>query len=322
MDTKESIEEKKYMQEKKIWIGLISAAIVLAGILALFLYVAFSSKEEQGYQDYRIQKEQYFMEYSEHFDYWDVVTVEYPRLEGIDEELQEQINTAMYDMAMDRTRFWHLRPSKEIAAYQKESYWSLFCSDVNCDIDYHSQYLASVHYCEYYAPKEPVYHTKYTERAINVDLMTGEIYELSDVFRIDEGFIKLWMQSMNAEYEGAFTEDEATVEILLDWFHKEDEELNELYEFRPYFYLTEEKDFVIGISLDPLLAGLTQAPPENSTYNIKIEADKLKPYRTDSGFWEKYEKSEMAGEVLPCKNKQSNLWLGEEASVWGYWDER
>lgn len=339
MDERENIQEVKDVQQdiwQDVWQGadtstnngkssipivFIVLAILALGIIGFIIYIAFKPEQVQGYQDYTIQKDQYFMEYSEHFDYWDVVTVEYPEIEGIDEELQEQINTAMYDMAMDRTRYWHLRPNKEVAAYQKEKY-SLFCSDVNCDVNYHSQYLVSVHYSEYYAPNEPVWHTKYTERAINIDLMTGEVYELSDVFYIDEEFIKLWMQGMNEEYEDTFSDDSESVEILLSWFHKEDDELNECYEFRPYFYLTEEKDFVIGISLDPLLPGLTSSPPENTTYCIEIEAEKLKPYQTDSGFWEKYEKSEMTGEVLPCKNKKNNLWLGEEAGIWSYWDER
>lgn len=304
----------------RIFAVRIVLAVIVGGIIGVLIHIALHPEQVFGYRDYTIQKEQYYVEYSDQFDYWDVVTVEYPVIEGIEEELQEWINTAMYDMAMDRTRFWHLEPGKEVAAFQKEHY-SLFCSDVNCDIDYHSQYLASVHYAEYYSPGNPVYLTKYTERAMNVDLMTGEVYELSDVLRIDEDFIRLWMQSMNAEYEDTFSEDEETVEILLSWFRKEDEELNWRYEFHPYFYLTEEKNFVIGISLDPLLAGLTGAAPENSTYKVQIAAEKLTPYQTDSGFWEKYERSEMAGEVLPCKDKQSNLWLGGEASTWNYWEE-
>lgn len=318
----QTIQQDSDNNKAFIHIAAIVFAILALGSIGFLIYVAFSPKPMPGYRNYVIHKEQYYMEYSEHFDYWDVVTIEYPELEGIDEELQEQINTSMYDVAMDRARYWHLRPDTEVAAFQKE-YFSLFCSDVNCDVNYHSQFLASVHYCEFYSPGDPVYGTKYTERAINVDLLTGEIYELSDVFNIDEEFIKLWIQSMNEEHGQAFLADsDDAVEILLSWFHKEDEELNQFYEFRPYFYLTEDKGFVIGISLDPLPAGITSSAPENSTYCTCIETEKLEPYRTDSAFWEKYDKSEMAGEVLPCKNKKENLWLGEEASIWSYWDER
>ncbi len=50
-----------------------------------------------------------------------------------------------------------------------------------------------------------------------------------------------------------------------------------------------------------------------------MNAEELAPFRTQSEFWDRYENSEMAGEVLPCADKQENIWLGEEASVWG-WD--
>lgn len=28
--------------------------------------------------------------------------------------------------------------------------------------------------------------------------------------------------------------------------------------------------------------------------------------------------TEITGEVLPCEDKQENIWLGEDASVWNY----
>lgn len=104
-----------------------------------------SSSFPKGYEDYTVQKEQYFVEYSEKYDYWDVLTVEYPRLKGLDEEVQTQINQLLYDTAMDRVTYWHLNPSDEVKAFQKE-FFSIFASDVNCDVTYHSQYLLSADY--------------------------------------------------------------------------------------------------------------------------------------------------------------------------------
>lgn len=297
------------------------AALALIG-LGILIYATFRPHQGKGYQNYTIQKEQYYVEYSEHFDYWDVLTIEYPQIEGIDEALQEQMNTAMYDVAMDRARYWHLIPNEEVSAFQKENF-SIYCSDVNCDVNYHSQYLVSINYQEYYSIGNPVSMTRYTERALNIDLETGEVYGLKDILTIDEDFIKLLCQSINEEQGWElFPDDEESVEILLSWFHNKDEELEEVYEFCPYFYLTEDKNFVIGLSVNPLPKGVTASAPENDTYCAYMEAESLEPYQTDSVFWEKYDKSQMAGEVLPCLDKKQNRWLGEEAGVWDYWEER
>ncbi len=47
----------------------------------------------------------------------------------------------------------------------------------------------------------------------------------------------------------------------------------------------------------------------------------IAPYRTESVFWDKYDKSESTGEVLRCKGKHDNIWLGDQASIWDYWEE-
>ena len=52
-----------------------------------------------------------------------------------------------------------------------------------------------------------------------------------------------------------------------------------------------------------------------------FENEDLEPYRTESEFWDLYEKSESAGEVLECADLQENLWLGKDASVWDYLEE-
>ena len=50
-----------------------------------------------------------------------------------------------------------------------------------------------------------------------------------------------------------------------------------------------------------------------------MKPEELVPYRTESEFWNRYEKSQITGEVLPCENKEENIWLGEGASIWD-WD--
>lgn len=274
----------------------------------------------KGYRDYTVRQELYYSMYSEQYPYLETITVEYPRIEGIDENIQESVNTLMYDMAMDRVNYWHLQPSDDVQAFQEEEY-QIFASDVSCDITYHSQYLLSISFEELYCPGNPVFLTKYTQRALNIDLTTGRTYELSDIFRMDEDFIRLWQRKADPAYGLSASDDEIT-QILLAWFSGEDGELDGLYEFRPFFHLTEDGYFVIGLSLDPAIDAVYYGgAQENSTFRAVVSAKELEPWRTDSEFWKQYEKSKETGTILPCENREANLWLGKEASIWDYYEE-
>ena len=275
-----------------------------------------SSSFPKGYEDYTVQKEQYFVEYSEKYDYWDVLTVEYPRLKGLDEEVQAQINQLLYDTAMDRVTYWHLNPSDEVKAFQKE-FFSIFASDVNCDVPYHSQYLLSADYQEYYAAGNPVWMTNGTERAVTVDLLTGECYELDDVLEINKDFIRLWDKSLSDELDEAYGDDE-DIELVLSWFLQSDEETNQIYFCHSFFYLTEDKDFIIGVSLDPVLEYAYTYEPIDRSFHARLSMEELEPFKKESDFWMKYEMSETTGAVLPCEDKKENIWLGENAGVWDY----
>ena len=123
------------MQKKQKRIGVIALA-VLFGISG-----CSRADTPKGYEDYTVKKEQYVDEYTEQNDYWHVVTVEYPILSGIDEEQEEIINKALYDMAMEKVNYWHLTPNEEVKALQEE--YAIYSNDVRCDADFHSQYLLS-----------------------------------------------------------------------------------------------------------------------------------------------------------------------------------
>lgn len=277
--------------------------------------------EPKGYHDYTVQKQQYYVEYSDEYPYWDVLTVEYPALAGAPEEIEhfEQINERLYDTAMDRVNYWHLTPNDEVKELQEE--YHIFASDVQCDVAYHSQYLMSVNYRELYAPINPVWYVYTTQRALTVDLLTGESYTLGDVLKLDEDFVTLWVDKFNEKMEEEMITSE-DVDIFVDWFNGSDEELEEYFNFVPFFYVTQEGNFVIGVSLDPKVAGLSGSDPSNSTFYAELTARELMPYRTESVFWGRYDKSESTGEVFPCEEKQENLWLGDQAGVWDYWEER
>ena len=87
----------------------------------------------------------------------------------------------------------------------------------------------------------------------------------------------------------------------------EDQETAENYLLTPFYYLDENKDFVIGIAYDP-----------KANIVVHIESDLLAPYQTESEFWNLYNASETAGTVLECADRKDNIWLGKEAGVWDY----
>lgn len=137
------------------------AALAGIGIIAgIALYPSFP----KGCEDYTVLKEQYYVEYSEKYDYGEVLTVEYPRIEGLDEAIQEPLNQLLYNTALDRVTYWHLEPSEDVKAFQEE-FFSIFASDVNCDVTYHSQYLLSVDFREYYSAGNPLWMTNGTEKS-------------------------------------------------------------------------------------------------------------------------------------------------------------
>jgi len=309
--------ETKTKGKKAVVIGCLLGAVLVVGIAAI---VILRHLHEKGYEDYIVRQTQYVVEYSEEYDYWDVLTIEYPQLEGIKGEQIDNLNQIIYDTAMDRVNYWHLEPNDKVRSFQEE--YTMFCSDVACSVRYHSQYLVSLDFFEIYAPDYPVYYVNFSERALNMDLVTGEIYELSDIIQINKEFAKLWCSAAHEEYGDIVTDDEETRGIILTWFLGEDEELNALYEIRPFFSITEEKEFEIGITIEPKIEGLRGGRPNPSIYSAVLTAQELETYRTDSGFWDKYEKSESAGEVIECEELRENIWLGEDGSVWSYWEER
>jgi len=302
-------EQKK---KKKVIIGAVAAALVL--LLGTGAYMLF--KSAGGCRDYTIRTEQYFVEYSEKYDYWDVITVEYPSLSGIGREQEDAVNQIFYDTAMDKVNYWHLFPDDEVKELQKE--YQIYCSDVRCSIDFHSQYLVSAVFYESYAPVSPVWYVHKTRRSANVNLMTGEVYELSDILQINDDFMEFWCQRAGQNHTNVIFDDPDTRDTFLQWFLGEDEELKELYMFRPFFYMTEDGNFVVGLAIDPTVRTVLNNLELDSSYWALFSAQELELWRTESEFWKLYERSQKAGEVHPCENLQENIWMREDSGVWDF----
>lgn len=304
-------------EHKTTKIILWAAVAALALLLGIGAYGLFGSHTPGDYRDYTIRKEQYVVEYSNQYDYRDVITVEYPVLSGISEEQADAVNQIFYDTAMDKVNYWHLFPDDEVKELQEEYY--LYCSDVRCSIAFHSQYLVSMIFYESYAPIYPIYYAHKTQRSANVNLITGEAYEVSDVIQIDDDFMAFWC---DRSWNNVVWYDPDTRITFQQWFLGEDEELNELYMFRPFFYLMEDGRIVVGISIDPTARTTLNNLALESSYYAVFSAEELVPYRTESEFWELYDQSQRAGKVIPCENLQENIWMKKDSVIWEYIEKK
>ena len=292
--------------------------------LAALFGISGCSREDtpKGCEDYTVKKEQYVDEYTEQYDYWYMVTVEYPVLSGIDEEQEEIINKALYDMAMEKVNYWHLTPNEEVKALQEE--YSIYSNDVRCDVDFHSQYLLSVAFHETYAPVSPFNYAQMTQRCANINLLTGEQYQPFDIFQMDDNFMELWCKQVEADgnYDDLIFNDADTRETFRAWFLGEYKEAEEDYIFTPFFCIDGNKDFVIGLSCDPKPGKLSGDLPKDNCFYAHFQTSDLEPYRTDSEFWELYDESQSTGTVIENETLKENIWLGENANVWDFWEER
>ncbi len=308
-------------QKKKIPTGVLIGVVLAIVVLGLGVFGVLHFRTPKGCRDYTVQKEQHYVEYSEQYDYWDVLTVEYPSLSGINSEQQEKLNKLFYDMAMEKVYYWHLFPDEEVKELQRD--YQIFSSDVHCEVPYHSQYLMSVHFQEIYAPISPLYYVHKTQRCANVNLMTGEQYTLSDILTLNDNFMELWCAQVekSGDYGDLIVNDTDTRETFLMWFLNKDEEAGAQYTFTPFFYLDENKDFVIGLSYDPKPNKIVNNLPLENSFCAHFESSKLEPYRTESEFWNWYEQSESSGEILECADRKENLWLGKDASIWEFIDQ-
>ena len=304
--------EKQQKKNKKIFIWAAAVPIlILAAGMGLF-WGRFGSGK---IRNYTIQMEQYVVEYSEKYPYWDVITVEYPVLSGTGGTKEKAINQLFHDMAMDKVNYWHLFPNGAVKRLQNEEY-QIYCSDVRCDITFHSQYLASAVFYETYAPVNPVYYAHKTRRSTNVNLITGEEYGLSDVLQVNDGFMELWCRQASQEYGDVILDDEDTRETFLSWFLGEYEELEGLYMFRPFFYVVDGGDIMVGLAIDPAPVTVLNDLELDSSYGVLFSPEELVPFRTESAFWDLYEQSQETGVVLPCGELRENIWMREDSGIW------
>lgn len=127
--------------------------------------------------------------------------VTYPKISSTDNNMpqQEEINSYIRDCAMNTADQTYLAPSeqtKELFA-DTETY-NYFGSEVSYKITYMDDSLISIVFEDHY-----FWGSIYAEfcdiRTLNINLKTGECYELPDVIKTDSEFTTYWLGRMLAE---------------------------------------------------------------------------------------------------------------------------
>ena len=203
--------------------------------------------------------------------------VYYPQVDGLDAEVQEKVNTALQDCALDSVDKLYLSPSDEMKEKVLGEEYPVLASFVEYKVTYQSRSLLSVVFQDYsYEGSENDYHVAL--RCVNVNLQDGTLYEVKDIVNLDDSFVGQWAQVMR---------DEADDDTFLLELSAEDMKAvlggdTKDGVYTPEFFVDE----------DGLEIGLSFRYPADSQddrgyawVTAPFDFDEIGPFASDSGFW-------------------------------------
>lgn len=133
--------------------------------------------------------------------------VQYPQIDGMEENIQEKINQIIEECAMKSVEEIYLRPSGEVKEAVIESSSPIIASYVQYKVCFASEDLLSIAFEDYsYRGSMEAYQENL--RTLNINLRDGTVYQVKDVVDICDGFADLWLGKIRegAAGERAFSE--------------------------------------------------------------------------------------------------------------------
>ena len=203
--------------------------------------------------------------------------VYYPQVEGLSGDVQEKVNGALQDCALESVDKLYLEPSDDMKEKVLGEEYPVLASFVEYKVTYQSRSLLSVVFQDYsYEGSESDYHVAL--RCVNVNLQDGTLYEVKDIVNLDDSFVSQWAQVM---------QDEADDDTFLSELSAEDmkavlggDTKDGIY--TPGFFVDE----------DGLEIGLSFRYPADSQddrgyawVTAPFDFDEIGPFASDSGFW-------------------------------------
>ena len=203
----------------------------------------------------------------------------YPQISGLkDEAVQDKVNEELKNCAMETVENIYLTPTEEIKETVLGEANPVLASYVEYKVTYLSEDIISVVYQDYYYEgSQNNYHLGFRTR--NISLKDGTVYEVKDIVKLNDGFIKDWAEEMR---------DEADNKDLLKELDEKDMKAvlsgNDLEGVYYDNYFLDEDGIEIGICF--------KYPTEDENdagyawVTAPFDWEDIKEYQTDSEFWE------------------------------------
>jgi predicted GNAT family N-acyltransferase len=204
--------------------------------------------------------------------------VNYPTVTGLaDESVEEKVNEALKDTAMDTVDKIYNNPSDEIKERVLAADQPVLVSYVEYKVCYASENLLSVAYSDYSYEGDTNHYKQYL-RTCNISLKDGTVYEVKDIINIDDDFVKDWLSIMRSEVDNEKFLSELTKDDMKKTL--EGDSLDGVYVVN--FFLDED-GIEIGFDLN------YASDDENNLGYVWVTApftyNEIEKYQKDVEFW-------------------------------------
>lgn len=146
---------------------------------------------------YTVEEDSYYEEESSETS-WMCMDINYPVLTELEGEKADEINETIKSYAMQTAENLYLNPSEEVKGFLLEQDYKYVGSQVEYYVTYMSNDLISIVFEDHYFWGS-VYAEFQDIRTCTINLKTGDVYEISDIVKLDENFMDAWYDSMKEE---------------------------------------------------------------------------------------------------------------------------
>lgn len=203
--------------------------------------------------------------------------VYYPQVSGLKKEMEDKVNKALEDCALQSVDRLYLNPSQDMKEKVLEEQYPVLASSVDYKVTYQSpEFLSVVFQDSCYEGNENEHYVDL--KCVNISLQDGTVYQVKDIVNLDDAFISAWADQMKKEADDDSLLSELTAEDMKAVLGGDTR--NGVYE--PEFF----------VDADGLEIGLSFRYPADSKDNrgfawvtAPFSLEETAPYRTDSSFW-------------------------------------
>ena len=205
--------------------------------------------------------------------------IRYPQVTGLkDESVQEKVNEELKNCAMETAENIYLTPTDEIKETVLGEEYPVLASYVEYKVTYLSRDIISVVYQDYYYEgSKNNYHLGFRTR--NINLNDGSVYEVKDIVKLNDRFIKDWSEEMR---------DEADTDKLMK--ELSENEMKDVLSGKDLDGVYYDNFFLDSEGMEIGLCFKYSADDKNdsgySWVTAPFDWEDIREYKADSNFWE------------------------------------